>query len=271
MGRLCLIAYDPRIHGGLLLMRKKLFFSILIACFVCFAGGTTAAADKKQGLRIAVASNFIRPMEALIALFEGQSTLKVKTIFSSTGKLYAQIINAAPYDIFLAADSRRPQLLFEQGKGEKPFVYAKGRMVLWSYRPELAAVGSWQEAVTNPSIKKIALAKPELAPYGLAAKIALKRAGLFSGLRDKFVYGQNVAQAFQFSQQRATDVSFTAFSFAMSTVDGKGRFWPIPEAALVVQQGCILKHSVNPAAAARFTAFLQSNDARAVIERYGYE
>jgi len=224
----------------------------------------------QEELRIAVAANFIRPMDEIAALFEGQSGIRVKCSYSSTGQLYAQIVNGAPFDLFLAADQKRPQILFNQGLAGEPFVYARGQVVLWTARGDLAAIDAWRTVVERDDVRKIAIPNPETAPYGEAAAAIVRATGLWPVLRKRFVYGQNVAQAFQYGQLGVVDAAFTSFSYGMSPDGAKGKCWPLAEAESVVQQGCLLNKAQNPAVARQFVDFLLSDQAKNISAAYGY-
>jgi len=228
------------------------------------AGPATAAS-----VSVAVAANFLQPMEKLAALFTARTGIKVEYSSSSTGKLYAQLKNGAPYDIFLAADEKRPELLYQAGLAAKPQTYARGQVVLWTRDNSLKAT-TWQQALTIAK-GRIAIASPEVAPYGMAAAAALKKSGLGKTVEPRLVFAQSVGQAFQYGQQGATRFSFAALSYAFSDTGQKGCYWPIPEAPLVVQEGCLLKAAVNKNEARRFWAFLFSKPATEIIAAYGYQ
>ncbi|GKT37500.1 Molybdate ABC transporter, substrate-binding protein like protein, partial [Aduncisulcus paluster] len=154
---------------------------------------TASAAD----LMIAQAANFMPAMKEIIPAFK-------KT-------LYAQIVNGAPFDLFLAADERRPQKLFNDGLAETPFVYAKGKVVLWS--KDKRNIGkSWQETIKAGKLNKISIANTETAPYGTAAMMALQHAKLWEQVKPELVYAQSIAQAFQFASTGAADAGFCAYS-----------------------------------------------------------
>lgn len=230
-----------------------------------FAAGPAAAAS----VSVAVAANFLQPMEKLAALFTARTGIKVEYSSSSTGKLYAQLKNGAPYDIFLAADEKRPELLDKAGLTTEPMIYARGQVVLWTKEAALQAA-DWQQALTVNK-GRIAIASPEVAPYGMAASAALKKTGLDKTMASRLVFAQSVGQAFQYGQQGATRFCFAALSYAASDTGNKGRYWPISEAPLVVQKGCLLKTAADKEAAQRFWDFLFSKPANAIKAAYGYQ
>ncbi len=242
--------------------------NILVACLgvlICFA----AASVKAEKLTIAVAANFTAPMKIIVPLFKQQTGIEVLSSFGGTGMLYALINNGAPFDLFLAADQRRPNLLYKEHQANKPRIYAKGQAVLWTARNDTSGAATWQEALGLPGMNRIAIANPKLAPYG-AAVMAVLSLSIKARLVDRLVYAQNVAQAFQYAQN-ATDAGFTALSFAMSKAGTNGRFWPITEAPLVKQSACIIQNTPHRQAAIRFFSFLFSKDSRAVLKKFGYQ
>jgi molybdate transport system substrate-binding protein len=239
---------------------------ILLATLLWWPTPGTAA----EGLRIAVAANFLQATKELTQDFERETGIKVEATFASSGSLYAQIANGAPYDLFLSADEVRPAKLHEEGRAEKPFIYAKGRVVLWSARKTFCQAGQWQQALGNPGIKKIAIANPETAPYGAAAREALKKAALWDSGQEKRVIAQDIAQTFQYVSTEAVDSAFCAFSSVVSEQGKKGCHYEIPEAPEIIQSACVLRQTKNRTAAERFAAFLISAPAAAVKAKYGY-
>ena len=154
-----------------------------------------AAAEQ---IRVAVASNFKPAMQQIVADFESISGHSVTLVVGSTGKQYAQIINGAPFDMFFAADVLRPQLL-ENAQMVVPasrFTYAIGKLLLWSR--EVAYVDNLGSILSSGNFRHLALANPELAPYGVAAREVLQTKGLWDTLGKRMVKGENIAQAFQY-------------------------------------------------------------------------
>ncbi len=240
--------------------------SILLAALLWWPSPVAAA----EGLRIAVAANFLQATKELTADFEKQTGIKVEATFASSGSLYAQIANGAPYDLFLSADEERPARLHKEGNADKPFVYARGRVVLWSARKDFCQAGQWQQALADPGVRKIAIANPETAPYGTAAREALRKAGLWDSGSEKRVIAQDIAQAFQYASTEAVDGAFCAFSSVVSEQGKKGCYYEIPEAPEIIQSACVLKQTKDRTAAESFAAFLISAPAAAVKAKYGY-
>jgi molybdate transport system substrate-binding protein len=246
----------------------RFFAKIFIICFIILAYSTSAFAGEK--LLAAIAANFILPSQELAEMFKGHTGITIEATYTSTGALYSQIIKGAPYDIFLAADEKRPNLLNESGLADSPFVYAQGQVVVWSANRTLCGASGWQEVLKKPEVRKIAIANTESAPYGTAAMIALQKAGLWDILSEKFVFPQNIAQAFQYALTKSADVGFCAYSSALSEEAKDGCFYKVNEAPPIVQAACVLKRTENRSAAEKFVIFLSSPEAQKIKEKYGY-
>jgi molybdate transport system substrate-binding protein len=229
---------------------------------------SSAFADKK--ISVAVAANFISAFKELAADFETKTEIKVEGTFSSTGNLYSQITNGAPYDLFLSADEDRPAKLHKDGAAEAPFIYARGQAVLWAANKDFCKAKTWQDALKNEQIKKIAIANTQTAPYGAAAKKALEKVGIWDILQSKLVNAQDIAQSFQYASTSAVDAGFCAMSAMVSPEGGKGCFYVLGEAPDIIQSACILKRTTNRAAVEKFVEFLNSPAAKEIKVKYGY-
>ncbi len=223
---------------------------------------------------VAVAANFSEVMERLESGFEamGDHTLTVST--GSTGKLYAQIRNGAPFDALLAADQRRPKLLEEESRAVSGsrFTYATGRLTLWS--PDSERVYSDGPATLRAGLfRNIAMANPELAPYGSAAKETLEALGLFDKLRARVAMGENIGQAHALVATGNADPGFVALSYVVSPRNEHiGSRWDVPQELYtsIRQDALLLNRGADNPAAVAFLAYLKTDAARAVIQRYGY-
>ena len=221
-------------------------------------------------ISVAVASNYISAFKEIAVDFEAKTQIKVEATFSSTGNLYSQIVSGAPYDLFLSADEERPAILSKDGLTEKPFVYARGQVILWSANKDFCKAATWQDALKNDRIKKIAIANPLTAPYGAAAKKALEKVGMWNSLQTKLVNAQDIAQSFQYASTSAVDAGFCAMSAKVSPDGEKGCFYVVGEAPGIIQSACILKRTTNRAAVEKFTAFLVSPEAQKNKMKFGY-
>lgn len=230
--------------------------------------GETAKAEE---IRVAVASNFTPAMRDLAALFENQTGHQIVAAFGSTGVHYAQITNGAPFDVFLAADQRRPELLELAGlsvEGTR-FTYAQGRIVLWSSHASFVDPGG--EVLRSGSFRHLALANPDLAPYGRAAREILMTRSLWEELDGRLVRGQNINQTFQFVATGNAELGFVAYSQIVHLgQQGAGSFWEVPQDLYdpILQQAILLRDTPP---AREFLDFVASGAARSVIRRHGYK
>ncbi len=226
------------------------------------------------GVRVAVAANFTAPMQEIAPLFEQASGHKVSLSFGSTGKFYAQIKQGAPYDAFVAADTKVPERLDGDGltvPGSR-FVYALGTLVLWSAQPGL--VDGKGEVLRKGGFNKLAIGDPRLAVYGAAAQETMEELGLWKALQPKLVRGENITQTFQFVATGNAELGFVALS--QITQGGKvsgGSWWIVPTHYYnPIEQSAVMLAGVKDAEASRaFLDFLKGPKAAAVIRSYGYE
>ncbi|PKN70760.1 MAG: molybdate ABC transporter substrate-binding protein [Deltaproteobacteria bacterium HGW-Deltaproteobacteria-12] len=224
----------------------------------------------QDNISVAVAANYISAFKEIAADFEAKNKIKVEGTFSSTGNLYSQITNGAPYDLFLSADEERPARLSKDGVADAPFIYAKGQAILWSANKNFCKAKTWQDALKNIQIKKISIANTQTAPYGAAAKEALQKAGLWDVLQSKLVNAQDIAQSFQYATTSAVDAGFCAMSATVSTEGKKGCFFVINEAPEIIQSACILKRTTNRSAVEKFMEYLSSPAVKEIKTKYGY-
>jgi len=229
----------------------------------------SAFALAEEGITVAVASNFYRPMQEISTAYRKQTGTNVRLVSGSTGKLYAQIIQGAPYQVFFAADSRRPALLESQDliRSGSRFAYATGTLVLWTLRTDLDLGTLGLDVLRDVRVKRIAIANPKTAPYGRAAMQAFKSAGMARIVMPKLVYGENVDQALLFVHSGNADVGLVA---ASSTYRAGGKISLVPPESYdpIVQQAVLLRHA--PETARKFIAFFSSSVARKVLRKYGY-
>jgi len=222
---------------------------------------------KAEQLRIAVAANFYSTLSLIKHEFEKTYDDKLIVIRGSTGKLYAQIKHGAPYDVFMAADVMRPQLLEKQQLCVKNsrYTYATGVLVLWSAANKNDVLAK----LKGGDFKKLAIANPKTAPYGYAAKETLTALKLNNVVKNKIVYGENIAQAFQFVQSGGAEIGFVAMSYVKPV---SHEFWQVPEELYspLKQQMVILKKSKQQRLAKKFVEFLKSNKIKNIIKQQGY-
>ncbi len=257
-------------------MRSKKLIKSLIAVFATFTLSIMSQWVSAETIKVAVASNFSLTLQEIVTQFEKETGHTVKLSSASTGKLYAQIINGAPFDIFLAADSYRPELLAqERMRGEQVKTYAYGRLIFLAYINKQAIDN--EEACINqisaPSVKRIAIANPVTAPYGFAAKNALESLGLWRKVEDKIVMGENIAQTLHFVDSQNAQAGFVAKSQLFKHDVKDTCQWDVPgQYHKKIEQKMIkLKaHKQSPAVDA-FWAFISGPQAQKIIMDYGYD
>lgn len=245
--------------------------ALVLSLLAAVASGTAAG----EPLTVAVASNFARPATELGRLFSRSTGHTVAFVPSSTGKLYAQIVNGAPFDVFLAADRERPRRLEESGLGVagSRFTYALGRLVVWSRDPALAGADC-RAALADPAVGRVAIANPALAPYGSAARQFLEREGLWDRLQARLVYGENISQALHFVATQNAAIGLVARSQVLDTrLPAPSCSWIVPAGlhAPIAQDAIVLSRAADNAAAAAFVRFLAGERAAGVLRRFGYE
>lgn len=232
-----------------------------------------AAANAEQ-LTIAVASNFRAPAEEIAAQFMQETGHTVRISSASTGKLYAQIVNGAPFDILLAADSGHPRRLEESGLGVTGtrLTYAIGGLVLWSRDPDNANEDC-RAQLDDIGHRRLAIANPETAPYGIAAKEFLQAEGLWQELEPRLVYGENIAQALHFVATGNAELGLIARSQALDErLPAATCTWLVPAELHdpIEQQAIMLERAADTAAAGTFLDYLQGATSRDITARYGY-
>lgn len=232
--------------------------------------GKAAAADAL----VAVAANFTDVANALARKFSAESGHRLTITTGSTGKLYAQITNGAPYDVLLAADVRRPKLLEKSAYGVpgSRFTYAVGRLTLWSANKAL--IGKDGAATLRAAdYRHLAIANPKLAPYGAAAKQTLESLGLWGKVRGRIVQGENIGQVFSMVSTGNAELGFVALSYVLSPRNAKkGSRWDVPADLYrpIRQDAVLLSHGKNNPAAKGFLAYLKTAAARRYIAKFGY-
>ncbi|MGI9259890.1 MAG: molybdate ABC transporter substrate-binding protein [Gammaproteobacteria bacterium] len=231
---------------------------------------TGAASLRAESVAVAFAANFHLPMQALVEAFDERHEFTL--ISGSTGSLYAQIVNGAPYDVFIAADSERPRLLGESGlaEAETQFTVASGQLVLWSASREFSPDANIDDLLSE-EFRFLAVANPALAPYGEAARDTLVKLGLWETWSSRLVYGSNVAQAFAMTATGNAEFGLIALSQVID--DEKSGSYVIVPASLyepINQDAILLNRGVDNPAAVALIEFLSSPRARDLIRQFGY-
>jgi molybdate transport system substrate-binding protein len=244
---------------------------IVVALVFALAAAVPARAAE---VLVAVAANFAEVVDELKPAFERSSGHRLQATTGSTGKFYAQIKAGAPFHILLSADSKTPELLETESaaiRGSR-FTYAIGRLTLWSSDPSrIGADGA--AALKAPDVRHIAIANPDLAPYGVAAREALHALGLWDELKTRIVMGQNIGQTHSMVATGNAQLGFIALSAVLGPrAADKGSRWDVPQNLFkpIRQDAVLLNAGRENAAATAFLNFLKTPEARAVIDRYGY-
>ena len=260
----------------ILFKQYKLIKSSLVFCIISalntsalFMISTSARADSAT---IAVASNFLAPAKELARQFEKKSGHEIKISSGSTGKLYAQIINGAPYDVLFAANDREPERLEQQSyvvSGSR-FTYALGRLVLWGKEIK-GSTHNFKIDLSN--FTSLAIANPRTAPYGAAAMSVINRR-FPDGAPFRLVRGENVGQVYQYARSGNVPAGFVSLSQVLSDVDGNpDSYWIVPEQEYepIRQQAVLLVKGQTNKAAMDFLEYIKSVDVqRRISDQYGY-
>ncbi len=242
----------------------------LIGIAVALLAAPVIAAEAQ----VAVAANFASPAKQLAEQFSRATPHKLSLSVGSTGKFYAQIVNGAPFDVFLSADDETPARLEREkmAVAGSRFTYAIGKLVLWS--PSAGLVDGSGSILKTGAFKRLAMANPKLAPYGAAAQQTMEKLGVWQAMQARLVLGENIAQTLQFVSTGNADLGFVALSQILET--GKsvpGSHWQVPQALYdpIRQDAALLSRgAANPAARAVLD-FLRTAPARELIRASGYE
>jgi molybdate transport system substrate-binding protein len=242
------------------------FLHALVAGILLLQTPITLAED----ITVAVASNFTQVLRELALDFQKESEHRVIVASGSSGRLYAQVVNGAPYDLFFSADAEKPAQLVADGLADAGSLvtYALGTLVLWSADPDMRVSNG--EALLDPRNQRVALANPRLAPYGAAAAQVLDGMALQGITR---VTGENITQAYQFVETGNVPLGFVALSQVVE--EGRiqrGAGWIVPQAMYdpIRQDVVLLNHGEDSIAARNFLDFVLSTEGKNIISKYGY-
>ncbi|MGV3491257.1 MAG: molybdate ABC transporter substrate-binding protein [Devosia sp.] len=218
----------------------------------------------------AVAANFTKPAEELGAAFAAKTGDTVTFSFGATGALYTQLTQAAPFDVFISADNKRPAQAVTEGHGVEGtvFTYAIGKVVLYS--PTIDLTDGAAVLAAN-AFQHISIADPATAPYGAAGVEVIEKLGLTAALTPKIVEGENISQALQFIDSANAELGFVALSQVIDKPASQLWIVPAEDYSPILQDAVLTTHGADNEAAKAFLAFLQSDEGVAIIEKYGYE
>ena len=225
-------------------------------------------------LTVAVAANVKYAFDELAVEFKKDTGIEVQGVFSSSGKITAQVKNGAPFDVFVSADAKFPEALYKDGlAATQPRVYAYGVLVLWTTKDLNLSKGL--SLLNDAKVPKVAIANPKVAPYGRAAIQALESAKLNAAVESKLVYGESITQTTQFVDSGAADIGFIAKSIVLAPeLAAKGKWVEVPKGSYepIAQAVVVLKHGAETQSesAYKFVDFLFTPKAHAIFEKYGY-
>ena len=241
----------------------------LLLCLSLFAVNGQAAQVK-----VAAASDLSFALKEIVASFQHATGNTVQLSLGSSGNFYAQILNGAPFEVFLSADVGYPEKLQAAGLAQKAnvFIYAIGKIVVWlPNRSSVDLNKAGLRALADASIHTISIANPEHAPYGAAAVAAMQHDGIYDAVKAKLVFAENISQAAQFVQSGAADAGIIALSLALNdSMKSAGRYWEIPSDTYPpLKQAAVLTKHAGPAARA-FLEWLARPESQQVFKRYGF-
>jgi molybdate transport system substrate-binding protein len=244
-------------------------FLLALACVTACKDKSSITPDSDE-LTVAAASDLTPAFEEIGREFEAASKTKVVFMFGSTGMLTRQIENGAPVDLFAAANVSYIDELGQKGLiiPDSRVVYARGRITLWTNDESPIRLQGIAD-LARPEVMRIAIANPDHAPYGLAARQALQSAGIWDRVQHKLVYGDNIRQTMQYAETGNVDVAIVALSLS---IQSRGRWTLIPEELhQPIDQGlAIIKTTKKEKAARVFAAFLAGPQGQAIMKKYGF-
>jgi len=227
-------------------------------------------------LTVAAAADLSSALKEIGNVYEKKTGVKLRLAFGASGALTQQVQQGAPFDVFFSADMDYPRQLIASGDadGKTLYQYAVGKLVLWVPSDSTLDVEhKGMNVLLEPTVKKIAIANPQHAPYGRAAVAALKHEGVYDRVADRLVMGENVSQAAQFVESGNADAGFVALAHAVApAMQGKGKYWRVPDDDYPpLEQGVVvLTHSQHKKEAAEFVEFIKSKDVTEILKKYGF-
>jgi molybdate transport system substrate-binding protein len=258
-------------------MKPFLFSTLAAALSLAAMFPAAARAQTKTDapvLVVAAAADLSSALKEIADNYQKQTGVEVKLSFGASGALTQQIRNGAPFDLFFSADMDYPRQLIAAGQadGATLYQYAVGKLVLWTPADSpLDLEHKGMSVLLDPSVKKIAMANPQHAPYGRAAVAALKHYALYDQVSSRLVLGENVGQAAQFAESGNAQVGFVALAHAAApSMQGKGKYWEVPADTYppLAQGVVVLAHSQHKKEAADFLKYVKDNGG--VLKKYGF-
>jgi molybdate transport system substrate-binding protein len=256
--------------------------AFILSAIVLSASALTSASawgqEKKSSseVTVAAAADLSSALQEVADRYEKKTGVHLKLSFGASGALTQQIQNGAPFDLFFSADMDYPRQLIAAGAADQAslYQYAVGRLVLWvPLDSPLDLDHKGMDALLDPSVKKIAVANPQHAPYGRAAVAALKHAGMYDRVAGQLVLGENVAQAAQFVESGNAQAGFVALAHAVAPgVRDKGKYWEVPADFYppLVQGVVVISHSQHKKEAAEFLEYIKTKETSELLRRFGF-
>ena len=229
-----------------------------------------------QEITVAAAADLQFAMQDVAARFQKETGTTVKPIYGSSGNFFQQIQNGAPFDMFFSANLDYAKKLEAAGLTEPGsfYPYARGKIVIWVLKASRLDLSSGVRALLDPSVKKIAIANPQHAPYGQAAVAAMQKENVYDKVKDRLVLGENISQTASFVASGSADAGMVALSIALSPgMKNTGRYAEIPSDEYPpIEQACVvLGSSKNKEAAQRFLAFVKTSAIKGILRSYGFD
>jgi molybdate transport system substrate-binding protein len=244
--------------------------AILLLLTGCRSEKPSAALAESVTLTVSAASDLLPAFEELGPLFERKTGARVRFNFGSTGQLAQQIRQGAPVDLFAAANVSYIDALEKEGRTipDSTALYARGRLTLWQRQGAKPAVATIAD-LGRADVRRVAIADPDHAPYGLAARQVMEKAGVWRAVSGKLVFGENVRQALQFAETGSVDAAVVALSLSIGS---KGTWTLVPEAlhAPLEQAAAVVRGTRHEREARAFIAFITGPDGRPVMKRFGF-
>jgi molybdate transport system substrate-binding protein len=246
--------------------------SLIAVLAVAFVSRLCAA----QEITIAAAADLQSAMQDMAARFQKETGKTVKLIYGSSGNFFQQIQNGAPFDMFFSANLEYPKKLEAAGLTDPGtyYQYAKGKIVIWVAKDSKLDLSSGLHSLLEPSVKKIAVANPQHAPYGQAAVAAMQKENIYDKVKDKFVLGENISQTASFVISGSADVGIVALSLALSpNMKDRGRYAEVPASEYPpIEQACVvLSSSKNKETARQFLLFVKTAAVADILRSYGFD
>jgi molybdate transport system substrate-binding protein len=237
--------------------------------------GLSALQTFAQEITVAAAADLQAAMQDIAARFEKETGKKVKVVYGSSGNFFQQIQNGAPFDLFFSANLDYAKKLEGAGLSEPGtlYQYATGKIVLWVPAGSIVDLAGGLKALTDPAVRKVAIANPEHAPYGQAAVAALQKENFYEQVKSKLVMGENISQAASFVLSGSADAGIIALSLALApTMKDKGRYVEVPAADYPpIEQGCVLlKSSQKKDPARAFLDYMKTQTSAEILQSYGF-